>query len=246
MVILNNIQMKKIKILSLLLFLYSAVSFAIGSSEPIDGNVMLNVSVNNNDGKPLEREMILLISSKSKKVYTYFTDAEGKFYTLIPLDDDYDVIYKDFMKEIKYGKISVPTEMDWYVIEYKMTFESSKIIVLENVEYNFKRAAFLASSYKTLHYLVDWMRLRDKVKIEIAGHTYSRGSDEHNIKISQELADTARNYLISRGIKADRIIATGYGSKQLIDLNTKPGGSDNSDGRCRRKKKKAELRIIIR
>jgi outer membrane protein OmpA-like peptidoglycan-associated protein len=233
--------MKKIKILGVLLLLPIAISFA-QQLEPTEEKALLNVLVANKDEKPLEGETVSFIASKNKKIYTGHTDAQGKFSILIPIGDDYDVNYKNFTEEIKYNRISIPDEKAVYTIDYKITFEPSRTIVLKNVEYDFNKATLRPTSYKTLNDLVEVMKMKDKMEIEIAGHTDNIGSDEQNLKLSQERANAVRNYLISKGIKANRIIAKGYGAEEPVASNTNPDGSDNPTGR--QQNRRTEVRII--
>jgi outer membrane protein OmpA-like peptidoglycan-associated protein len=55
------------------------------------------------------------------------------------------------------------------------------------------------------------------VKVEIGGHTDSRGSDAYNLKLSQARAEAVRDYLIKvHNISPDRLIAKGYGERRLV------------------------------
>ena len=58
----------------------------------------------------------------------------------------------------------------------------------------------------------------------IEGHTDSTGSDTTNLRLSQERADAVRMALITRGIGASRIAATGLGSSSPVAPNTTPEG----------------------
>ena len=234
-------QMKKIKILSLLLLLSIAVSLA-QQLEPTGDKALINVLVTDENENPLESEVVSFISSKNKKIYTGHTDAQGRFSILLPIGDDYDASYKNFTEEIEHNKINIPGERALYEINYKISYEPSRVIVLKNVEYDFNKATLRPSSYKTLNDLVEAMSIKNKMEIEIAGHTDNIGSNEHNLKLSQERANSVRNYLISKGIKANRIIAKGYGTQEPIAPNTNSDGSDNPDGR--QQNRRTEVRII--
>jgi outer membrane protein OmpA-like peptidoglycan-associated protein len=59
------------------------------------------------------------------------------------------------------------------------------------------------------------------VKIELASHTDARATDPYNMTLSQRRAESAVNYLVSKGIEAERMIAKGYGERQLIVQNAK-------------------------
>jgi peptidoglycan-associated lipoprotein len=66
----------------------------------------------------------------------------------------------------------------------------------------------LNSLYKTL---ID----NPTLKIELSAHTDSRGSDKINIPLSQARAQACVDYLVSKGIPADRMVAKGYGKTKL-------------------------------
>ena len=64
--------------------------------------------------------------------------------------------------------------------------------------------------------------------IFVAGHTDSTGSEEYNMKLSQQRADSVKNALVQRGVAAQRISAVGYGESQPIaDNNTEFGRQQN-------------------
>jgi outer membrane protein OmpA-like peptidoglycan-associated protein len=62
------------------------------------------------------------------------------------------------------------------------------------------------------------MKQYPDIKIELSSHTDARGNDDYNQKLSQRRAESARRWLVERGgIVADRIVAVGYGEKQLLN-----------------------------
>ena len=64
--------------------------------------------------------------------------------------------------------------------------------------------------------------------ILVAGHTDSTGSDEYNMKLSQQRADSVKNALVQRGVATQRISAVGYGEGQPVgDNNTEFGRQQN-------------------
>ena len=63
-------------------------------------------------------------------------------------------------------------------------------------------------------------------KIEIAGHTDSRGSDSLNKQISQDRASSVRDVLISLGIDKNRVTAIGYGEEFPIAQDDENGLSE--------------------
>jgi outer membrane protein OmpA-like peptidoglycan-associated protein len=65
-------------------------------------------------------------------------------------------------------------------------------------------------------------------KIVIEGHTDSKGSADLNQRLSQQRAESVRNYLISRGIASERVTALGQGSAQSIADNASAEGRANN------------------
>jgi len=62
------------------------------------------------------------------------------------------------------------------------------------------------------------------LKLAIEGHTDSTGSDDFNMKLSGQRADTVRNYLISQGLSPDNITAQGFGKADPVADNATADG----------------------
>ncbi len=62
------------------------------------------------------------------------------------------------------------------------------------------------------------------VKVEVGGYCDYLGTDEFNLKLSERRANAVRDYLISKGIAADRLTAKGYGKANPIADNATPEG----------------------
>jgi len=106
-------------------------------------------------------------------------------------------------------------------------------LVLEGVNFDFDKATLrqedIAIIDRDITSLDEW----GNVNIEVAGHTDSRGSDAYNMNLSQQRAEAVRNYLVSKGIAADRLSARGYGESQPV--------ADNATDEGRFKNRRVEL-----
>lgn len=89
--------------------------------------------------------------------------------------------------------------------------------VLENIHYDFDKHNIRPDAAKILDRLVATMRDNPTLKIELSSHTDSRGSDSYNEKLSQRRAQSAVDYLVTRGIARERLVAKGYGEKRLLN-----------------------------
>ncbi len=66
------------------------------------------------------------------------------------------------------------------------------------------------------------------VKIELGSHTDNKGSDEYNMKLSDNRSKSVVAYLIAKGIAATRLVAKGYGETKFIDTNETDEGRQNN------------------
>jgi outer membrane protein OmpA-like peptidoglycan-associated protein len=62
------------------------------------------------------------------------------------------------------------------------------------------------------------------LKIQVEGHTDSVGSDEYNMKLSQQRADSVRDYLVAQGVPAGMVTAKGFGESQPVASNDTAAG----------------------
>jgi outer membrane protein OmpA-like peptidoglycan-associated protein len=66
------------------------------------------------------------------------------------------------------------------------------------------------------------------LKLQVEGYTDSVGGDDYNQKLSENRADSVRDFLVSQGVSMDNISATGYGkSDPVADNGTAAGRAKN-------------------
>ena len=63
-----------------------------------------------------------------------------------------------------------------------------------------------------------------KLKIEISGHTDNKGSADYNKKLSERRAKAVVDYLLIKGISADRLKYAGYGMERALVSNDDEAG----------------------
>src|SRR5690606_8091948 len=90
-------------------------------------------------------------------------------------------------------------------------------VELENNYYDFDKHNIRADAAMILDELIRTMRDNPTLKIELSSHTDSRGNHAYNEALSQRRAQSAVDYLVSRGIARDRMVAQGYGERRLAN-----------------------------
>lgn len=220
--------MKK-HILFLAVFVFAAIYGKSQALQPDSVNALLKVAVVDFQNNPMAGEKVSFTSSKTSKSYGGTTDANGKFEMLIPKGCDYKISYKRFTTDADYDKsLTIPATADYLTFSYTLRVEMPKTYTLRAVFFDTGKATLRKESNKELDELVDFMKHQKTMQIEIAGYTDNVGTDEANIKLSQDRADAVRNYLVSKGVSADKVTAKGYGSSNPVATNDTPEGKQQN------------------
>ena len=101
-------------------------------------------------------------------------------------------------------------------------------IILEGIMFDVNKADIRPESENTLMKALKTLKTYEDISVEIGGHTDSDGSAKSNQKLSQRRADSVKDWLVSKGIDANRITTLGYGEdKPVADNKTKEGKQKN-------------------
>jgi len=227
-----------------LIFLFYCFNSYTQTTTPEDKNATIFITAVDGDNHPRKGEIITLLSKKTNKEYSGITDSSGKLQLFIPKGEKYRTFQKTINHKTEYDEITIPdnkgkmsANLSLQLAEIKETTElPAKHFVLENVYFNTGSAVLKSESFTALNNLLEVMKLKPTLIIEIAGHTDNDGNELSNLKLSQDRAESVRNYLIKNGIVPNRISAKGYGQTQPI--------SDNSSAEGKAKNRRTEVRII--
>lgn len=179
---------------------------------------------NKETGDPIPGVSITLTGSDGSQVVKT-TDEEGKLvfdedggkrylqketnYTLEANKDEYLVakssfttvgldVSKKFIEDIFIQPATKETVIDFPEVQY--AYNKSELLVDDRI-----------NSKDSLDYLYKTLMENPTIVIELQAHTDCRGSDSYNKKLSQARAQSCVDYLISKGIPADRMVPVGYG-----------------------------------
>jgi len=116
------------------------------------------------------------------------------------------------------------------VVEKPVKAEAAKTEkwVLVGVNFEFNSSKITPESYPILFDAAKTLLENPSLNVEIQGYTDNIGSEEYNKKLSQKRADAVKNYLISKGVSANRLKAVGYGeANPVADNKTAEGRAMN-------------------
>ena len=100
------------------------------------------------------------------------------------------------------------------------TEEDLKQNVGDRVYFDFDRALLRPDARATLDRQAAWLGKYAQVNVEIAGNCDERGTEEYNIALGQRRANTARTYLVAKGVSATRITAISYGKDRPVAVGS--------------------------
>jgi outer membrane protein OmpA-like peptidoglycan-associated protein len=107
----------------------------------------------------------------------------------------------------------------------KLRVEKKRIVILDKVQFEFNKATIKPESFDLLNEVAEViLRNPQAGRVEIQGHTDGKGRPAYNLDLSQRRADAVRDYLIARGVAAERLISKGYGLTVPIATNDTEAG----------------------
>lgn len=115
--------------------------------------------------------------------------------------------------------------------------EKEAIVRLNTILFDFAKAELKPEAFPELERVVELMRARPVMVIEVGGHTDNIGSDEFNQNLSEQRANAVLKFIVSKGIDKGRVTAVGYGEK-------KPRVSNDDEESGRELNRRVEFRII--
>ena len=177
-------------------------------------------------GTPIQGSVVQLIASDGSNLQAE-TGTGGDF--RFNLKQDVDYIFLASKQGYLNGKEKETTKGQEKSRDYMVTIlltATDKPIELPNIFYDFGKWDLRPESMVSLDKLVETLIDNPNVTIELMSHTDSRDTEEYNLDLSQKRAQSVVEYLIAKGIEAERLSPKGYGEStpKIVDEQT---GSQN-------------------
>lgn len=165
--------------------------------------------------QPLRAKIELVDNEKNEVIAEFTSDGQsGRYLVSLPAGKDYGIAVKAdgyLFHSVNFNMI----DKDGYS-EERLDIDLKKVkvgsnIALRNVFFDLDRFSLRDQSIIELNRLVALLNEYPNIKIEISGHTDSRGSAAHNKTLSKNRAKAVVDYLVSKGINKNRLTFEGYG-----------------------------------
>ncbi len=165
--------------------------------------------------KPIAGKFQLIDLKTGKEViYSEADKITGEFMVSLPINCDYalNVSYPGYNFFSQNFNMTIPEGQESVHMDVPMIpITDFKPTILKNVFFDLAKATLRPESYVELGKLQEFLVNNPTLKIELGGHTDTRGDAAENQVLSENRAKAVYEYLISKGIAADRLTYKGYG-----------------------------------
>ena len=123
-------------------------------------------------------------------------------------------------------------------VNIQVTQPPARTYTFEDVYFDFDRYSLRPEATRVLDEAVAALRGDTTLRVEIEGHTCNIGTAEYNLALGDRRANAVRDYLVSRGIAANRLQTVSYGAERPK--------YDNAREETRRLNRRAALVVNLR
>ena len=183
-----------------------------------------------NNNNPLEASIDLVDNLKNQVIATFKSNSStGKYLVSLPAGRNYGIAVRAEKYLFHSENFDIPENNGYLEVIKDVKLKGMAVgtkIILRNIFFDYNKETLKAESTPELERLVSLLKEFPAMKIEIGGHTDSKGTDEYNMSLSAKRAKSVVDYLTGHGITADRLKSSGYGESQPISTN------DTDEGRA--------------
>lgn len=169
----------------------------------------------------LEADIEIVDNEANQTIATFKSNSKtGRYLVSLPAGKNYGIAVKKDGYLFHSENFDIPATAAFQEVEKNIELKQLAVgskIVLRNIFFDLDKATLRPESTAELQRLIKLMNDVPTLKIELGGHTDSRGSDAYNLKLSKERAKAVVDYLTENGISADRLKWEGYGETQLVN-----------------------------
>jgi outer membrane protein OmpA-like peptidoglycan-associated protein/tetratricopeptide (TPR) repeat protein len=202
------------------------------------------------NNKPLAGKFRLIDLKTGKEViYSEADNVNGEFMVSLPINCDYalNVSYPGYNFFSQNFNMTNPEGLEAIHMDVPMIPVTSDVpTILKNVFFDLASANLRPTSFVELNKLRDFLIINATIKIELGGHTDTRGDATENQVLSNNRAKAVYDYLVKEGIVATRLSYKGYG--ETVNINSDAAisklGSEKEKEAAHQENRRTEYKII--
>ena len=181
---------------------------------------------NASTGAGIANAVVRMSSSCGGKEEFIQTDVNGNFNSCLPPNCNYSFVGEkagfnsgNSSLSIAPGSTGLNTIINLspnapVVVANANPFPVGTVIVFEKIYYDFNKSAIRTGAARELEEAVRIMQSYPSINIQLISHTDSRGGNVYNQKLANSRAESAKRFMVSRGVSPSRITTLGMGENQ--------------------------------
>jgi len=187
-------------------------------------------------GKAITDATIELKSMLTHKITKGFVDNEtGKYAVAVHVKSNEEFVLSAKKKGYLYSTYYINPNTDTFVVPEVIDLtikkpEEGTVFQLNNINFATNSADLKSSSKISLDYLAEFLNNNLGINLLIFGHTDDVGTPEQNMELSVSRAFTVKKYLVSKGVREERLTYSGFGETNPINNN------ESSEGRAQNRR----------
>lgn len=188
--------------------------------------------------RPIAADISVTDLTSGEVVATYRTDdRSGDYYVVLARGRRYSITAESPEYIFYSDEYSIPANATGRNVEKNIElFRASGGTTRLLVFFDFGKSTLQNESMPDLRRAVEFLKENPALSAEVAGHTDSVGGNASNKKLSEERANSVRQFFMTNGIPASRLVARGYGEEQPQ--------ADNGTEEGRARNRRVELRVV--
>jgi len=184
--------------------------------------------------EPLKNVLTISIQDKNGEKHSLMPDEKG-FFTIDLSPGMYYISakgknIKDFEEKILVEK-NAQDEVLTFKLEPAESLPIEKSYTINSILFGFDSSSLTENTKKELDLIIRIMEIFPEIHITLKGYTDSVGPYDYNKKLSSRRANSAADYLKSRGILPKRVFMSFYGEDYPVAINRYADNSDCPEGR---------------
>ncbi|WP_047545026.1 OmpA family protein [Psychroserpens sp. Hel_I_66] len=170
------------------------------------------VTLLDKDGNQLEQQIV-----GADGAYKFENLECEKEYLIRIEADQYATIEERFTTPKKPQKLEIKSNLQRDEVELEPCADLAKILDIPIIYFDFDKSNIRYDAEVELQKVLAVLNKYPTMTIDIRSHTDCRGTASYNEKLSERRAKSTRQYLVDKGVDADRLTAKGYGESRLVN-----------------------------
>ena len=180
--------------------------------------VVRGTVMNAKTDRPVMSTITFTDAATNKVMYELTPEEDGTF--MLAVESGYNYAITSTKPDYTMASDNLVVRQEDEGKEYNFNFLMEKLttgaeFTLRNIYFDYDKSTLRHASVDELNKLLKIMQENETLRVELTGHTDSRGTALYNLGLSKRRAKVAKDYLVSKGIASNRIETKGVGAKQL-------------------------------